>query len=337
MTEPRARDVHREPTPRIGGLAIVTAFLLVALFWVIYDPAKLSFSAIRVLGLDRNLFGLLLAVIILTFVNVYDDWKSVDWRIKLSIQIAAAVLIAMFGIRIQWFSNPFGGQLMLGAVDVVFVVIWLVIISNTINWLDGIDGLAGGIGLISLGVLFFLSLSPIVNQHSNALLSVLGFGAILGFLPFNFMRRKVFLGDTGAVFIGFLVGIVAIISGGKVATAFLVLAIPFLDAIIVVFSRLFHHQSPFKADQRHLHHRLLAIGFKPWQILITLYTLSLVFGLVALNTQTSGKLVAVIISLGIMGALVLVYNYAPRIKGAIESTPVTDSAKIEEKDGARRP
>lgn len=327
MTTPRDRDIHQSPTPRIGGLAIVATFLLGVSFWLIVDPAQLSFSSQQIVGIDRNLFGFLLAIIVLTFFNVADDFRSIDWRIRLTIQVLCAVFIALFGIKIQWFSNPFGGQIMLGIFDYVFVVLWLVIISNTMNWLDGIDGLSGGIGLISLIVILFLSLGPVVAQKENALLAALGIGAIAGFLPFNFARKKVFLGDTGSIFIGFLVGVVAIISGGKVATAFLVLAIPFLDAIIVVVSRLKNRQSPFLADQRHLHHRLLAIGLKPWQILLLLYGLSAAFGLVALNTQSAGKMVAIVIALVIMGILVALYNYAPRIGRALALTK--ESGNIE--------
>ena len=116
------------------------------------------------------------------------------------------------------------------------------------------------------------------------------------------------MGDTGSVFIGFLLGVLAIISGGKVATAFLVLAIPFLDAAVVVTTRLLAHKSPFAADQRHLHHRLLAAGMKPWQIVGLFYAISLVFGLIALNTQAIGKLWAIALALLLMTALVLLYS-----------------------------
>jgi UDP-GlcNAc:undecaprenyl-phosphate GlcNAc-1-phosphate transferase len=170
------------------------------------------------------------------------------------------------------------------------------------------------VAAIALAVLFFLSRRPDVAQYGSAMLSIIALGAVVGFLPFNFGRAKAFLGDTGSVFLGFLIGVIAIISGGKVATAFLVLAIPFLDAVIVFGSRLLHQQSPFQADKTHLHHRLLALGFKQWQIVGLFYVVTLAFGLIALNTQTLGKYQAALAALVLMVGLILVYSYVGKRK-----------------------
>ena len=133
-------------------------------------------------------------------------------------------------------------------------------------------------------------------------------------MVFN-LRGKVFLGDTGSMFLGFLIGVIAIISGGKVATVFLVLAIPFLDALMVVVTRLIGGQSPFQADRRHLIHRLLDRGFKKWQIIGLFYGLSLVFGLIALNTQSLGKFWAILVTMVIMTLLVLLYSFGAKRHG----------------------
>lgn len=307
IPSPKSRDSHRLPTPRIGGLAIVMTFLIVTALWQSYRPADLDFTDQTALGVDRNLLGLLLAVVLLSAVNLADDYDSVVWPLKLLTQILAGLTIAWFGIRILWLSNPFGGPLILGGVDWLFVVAWLVVLSNVMNWLDGINGLSGGVGAIALAVLFFLSVRPEVNQPANAMLASITFGAVLGFLPFN-LGSKAFLGDTGSVFLGFVIGVMAIISGGKIATAFLVLAIPFLDALVVFFSRLIHRRSPFLPDRRHLHHRLLELGWRPWQIVGLFYLVSLLFGLIALNTQTLGKFWAIIAALGLMIGFVSLYS-----------------------------
>lgn len=321
MAEVRDRDVHQDPTPRIGGIAIFAAVLLVVLAIVGLKPDLLSFSADKFLGIDRNLFGLIAAMIILAAVSLVDDFRGLSPIIRLIFQIIAASLVVYFGISIPWISNPFGPHFILGNLAPLFVVVWLVVIANAVNWLDSIDGLSGGVASISLAVLYYLSISPHVDQPANALLAIIVFGAIVGFLPHNFSKRKAFLGETGAILIGFLIGVIAIISGGKVATAFLVLAIPFLDAIVVFFARIFAHQSPFKADQRHLPHKLMALGMKRWQIDLVYYVASLALGLVALNTQTAGKITAGAVALILMAALVAYYSWALRKKAATLPEP----------------
>lgn len=316
MPPVRPRDVHGQPTPRIGGLAVVVSFLVIVVALNFLYPDSLNFTDSRLLGFDRNLLGLLLAVVILSVVNVVDDYRGVPVPIRLTVEVIASWLVVAFGIKIIVLSNPLGGQITLGALGGLLVLLWLVGLSNVTNWLDGVDGLAAGVGAIALGVIFFLSISPQVAQTENALLAAVAFGAIIGFLPFNIGRTQMFLGDTGSVFIGFLIGVLAIISGGKVATAFLVLAIPFLDAIVVFFSRIIHHQSPFTADRRHLHHRFLAMGLPRWVIVLLFYGVSFLFGLIALNTQTIGKVQAALAALVLMTAFVLLYSFGGKIINA---------------------
>ena len=308
MPSVRERDLHQKPTPRIGGIAVVAAFLVVAVILNFVSPESFNFTGQKILGFDRNLFGLLVAILLLSVVNVVDDYRSLSWQTRLIVQILAALIVVGFGIQIQWLSNPLGGQIILGSLGWLFVVIWLVGLSNVVNWLDGVNGLASGVGAIAMAIIFFLSISPSVAQTANAELAAIAFGAVVGFLPYNVVRAKAFLGDTGSQFLGFLIGVLAIISGGKVATAFLVLAIPFMDAIVVFGSRILNHQSPFLADKRHLHHRLLDLGLKPWQIVGIFYVVSLMFGLIALNTQTIGKFQAALAALALMAGLVILYS-----------------------------
>jgi len=315
----RPRDYHTHPIPRVGGIAVVVSFLSAVTITYFAKPELLQFTDERVWGVDRNLLGLILGVIILSAVNVIDDYRPIPWAPRLLFQIIAALVIAFFGIKIQWLSNPFGPPLALGGFDWAFVVIWLVSVGNVVNWLDGVDGLAGGVAAIAVAVLFYLSLSPTVEQPQNALLAAIVFGAVIGFLPFNFGGRA-FLGDTGSVFLGFAIGVMAIISGGKVATAFLVLAIPFLDALVVLFLRLLKGQSPFLPDHRHLAHRLVEIGLKRWQINGIFYGAALLFGLIALNTQTLGKFWALLAALVVMAALISFYSLAQTRKSDHDRT-----------------
>jgi len=308
LTKIRLRDMHSKPTPRVGGIGIVIAFLLVTLGLYQINPDWFSFINETVLGIDRNFFGLILAVLVLFAVNVVDDFKGVGWAIKLLVQIIAALLIAAFGVKVGWLTT-FGWELALnGYFAWIFIVVWLISLANVVNWLDASDGLAGGVVAIALAVLFFLSIRPDVSESGNALLGAVTFGAVIGFLPHNFMNNKVFMGDTGSVFLGFIIGIMAIISGGKVMTAFLVIAIPFLDALVVFGTRILKGQSPFLPDQRHLPHRLFAMGLKVWQVNLLYYGTSLFFGMMALNTQTSGKIYTGILAVAMMAGLVLIYS-----------------------------
>jgi UDP-GlcNAc:undecaprenyl-phosphate GlcNAc-1-phosphate transferase len=309
MPPVRERDQHQQPTPRIGGIAIITATLFVIGYWLITAPDQLAFTSSTFLRIDRNLLGLIIAIVLLAVVNILDDYRGVAVRWRLLIEVVAAATIVLFGIGIHTLSNPFGGQIELGAWSGILVILWLVGLSNVVNWLDGVDGLASGVAAIALATLFFLSTSPHIQQQENALLAAIIFGAVIGFMPFN-IGQKAFLGDSGSVFLGFMIGVLAIISGGKIATAFLVLAIPFMDAVSVFVSRLYNHQSPFMADRRHLHHRLLKLGMKSWQIVGLFYAISLAFGLVALNTQTLGKLHAAAWALALMLLLIAIYTVA---------------------------
>ncbi len=306
------RDSHRLPTPRIGGLALVVSFLLITGLWLIWRPEQLTLGNRQILGLDSHLLGLLVAIVFMTTINLADDRIGVHWRIKLFGQIIAAGLIVIFGISIQSLTNPFGELLIIGQWSPLLVILWLVIMMNVTNWLDGLNGLAGGVGLIALVVILTLALRPTVAQPEVALMAAIGIGAVVGFLPHNLLGR-VFLGDTGSVFLGLLIGVLAIISGGKVATAFLVMAIPLLDGAVVFFSRIVSGQSPFIGDRRHLHHRLLAIGWRPSQIVGLFYSVSLLFGLIALNSQAIGKFWAILFALGLMGGLVALTTMAGKI------------------------
>lgn len=324
----RERDVHKQPVPRLGGLAIVAAFFGVLVLLLLVAPSRLSFVDEQILGIDRNFFGVLLGALVIIGTMIYDDLKGLRWPWKLLAQIAAAVLVASFGITVHWFSNPTGSLVLLGG-DVlhvgnfvitwgqVFVVIWIVAIMNIVNWLDGIDGLAGGLAVIASVTLFILAINPAISQPATALLAIILAGSVLGFLPYNIFGGRIFLGDTGSMFIGYMLAVLAIISGGKVATVSLVLGVPILDSLWVIINRLYHHRSPFYPDQTHLHHRLLKAGLSSRQTLLVFYSLSIAFGYLALRYGTLGKFVAGMWLVGVVALMIIslvVLEWKQRIK-----------------------
>lgn len=304
MVKPRKRDIHQKPTPRLGGLVLFIVFWLVVGGYLLFSPQRLVFVEDKIFNIDKNLLGVFLGSLILLVVGTIDDFKGVKPWSKLFWQILASCLVVIFGVKIWWFSNPLGGlNLVLGNWTYLIVPLWIIMIINVINWLDGLDGLASGISFITLIVLAILSATPYVNQPATALICVILAGLSLGFLPFNFNPAKIFLGDSGSMFLGFMIAIAAIISGGKIATVALVLGIPILDAFWVIFRRIISGKSPASADKFHLHHRFLSIGLSQRQTVLLLYLISAIFGIIALQTTTQGKVTA---SLWLLGVMVII-------------------------------
>lgn len=319
MSEPRERDVHIKPIPRLGGVAIFISFWLIAFSYWLLSPEKINFQNVVDLGsVDKNILGLLLGSFIVVIGGAVDDLKNLSAIKKLSLQILAAIVVVALGIKIHWFSNPFGGlAIELGDWSYFFIPLWIVLMVNAINWIDSIDGLASGISIIGAVVLFVLSYNLIAvdpNQAVTALLAAIFTGSVLGFLPYNFNPAKIFLGDSGSMFLGFMLAILAIISGAKVATAALVLGIPIIDAILVILRRLFNKKAIWQADKYHLPHRFLKAGFNQRQTVVLLYIVSILFGAAALLVNAYGKLLSVIIMLAIVLLTVIILRIKEYVK-----------------------
>lgn len=315
MGEPRERDIHTKPTPRLGGVAIFISFWLLVIGYWLLVPNKVDFDVANLGPIDKNLLGLLLGSLIIIIVGIYDDLKGLSASKKLFWQIIAALIVVVLGIKIHWFSNPLGGlAIEIGNWSYLFIPLWIVLMINAVNWIDSIDGLASGISGIAAMTLFFLSYKlgfVDANQKITALLAIILAGSILGFLPANFPLAKIFLGDSGSMFLGFVLAVLAVISGAKVATAALVLGIAIIDALVVIFLRLIKHQPIWRADKNHLAHRFLQAGFNQRQIVVILYIVSLLFGLVALASSAYDKMMAAIILLIIL----LVITWLLKIRG----------------------
>lgn len=310
---PDPRKIHLKVTPRLGGVAIVLAFLVTTIGYSLASD-RLNFSGFSLFLFDKRLVGVLLGVLVLLGAGIYDDIRSLKPFQKLFWQFVAAGLVVAFGLSIDYLRLPGGNHLQLdqwiipmtlfdyGFKFVVWgdllTILWIVLMINTINFLDGLDGLAAGISFIAAIAIFFLSFS--LGQFAAALLTVIFAGAVLGFLPWNFNPAKIFMGDSGSMFLGFMLSVIAIISGGKLATASLILGLPLLDVIWVVIRRIFTGHSPFRADKLHLHHRLLGIGLSQRQTAIVLYLIAIAFGIVAVISGTETKIQAMWWLVGLM-------------------------------------
>lgn len=298
VDRPAARRIHDRPIPRLGGATLFIAFWIavgISLTFPRSDPNEMV-----------RLAGLLAGSIILFAIGVWDDHRELKSTPQLIAQFIAASIAVASGVMIGEIPNPFGGALPFETwFAVLFTLFWLAGMINTINWLDGVDGLASGVAVIA-GVVMFVHTFRL-HQYSIALLALALIGAVLGFLVFNFYPARIFMGSAGANVLGFTLGVLSIMGGAKVATVLLVLGIPILDVAWQIYNRLRHGKSPFTADRGHLHHRLLDLGFSQRTIVILYYTLTALLGLLALVLPSGVyKLIALVV-IGI-GALLILIN-----------------------------
>lgn len=284
------RRVHKEAMPLIGGLAIA---LGVFVGMLIFMP------------LSRKVISIIIGGSIILIGGIIDDVKDMSARDKMLIQILAAAVLVFGGIRINFITNPFsGGILYLGWLSIPISLFWIVGITNTINFIDGLDGLSAGVAMISS-----LSLMVVASKlgYSNVvILAALLGGACLGFLPHNFNPAKIFMGDTGAMFLGFILATISIEGVMKSVTAVAVLApviilgVPIFDTAFAIIRRLLSGQSVATADRGHLHHRLLDRGFSQKKAVLILYGLSAVFGVFAILISGANNKEAIFLSLGLL-------------------------------------
>lgn len=305
------RKIHTTPRPTLGGIALFLAFAV--------GLVLLAFA-----GLTGEIAGPRLAAIIiggavLIIGGALDDKYDLPAYVQIIFPLLAAIIAVGSGIHISYITNPLGGaivldQYKLGTFPIfgsAVVLLWILGMTYTTKFLDGMDGLVSGIAGIAGLVIFGLSLAPAVHQTTTAFVSLVFAAVCFGFLPFNFSPAKIFLGEGGSTFTGFMIGVLAVISGGKIATALLVLGIPILDAVWVIVRRLVARASPFVGDKQHLHFRLLDIGLSQRQAVLFLYFLAAVFGGVAVFLQSLGKLIAlgVLFSVMVVVAIVVVVLY----------------------------
>jgi UDP-GlcNAc:undecaprenyl-phosphate GlcNAc-1-phosphate transferase len=278
MDRPDARRIHRVPTPRFGGLAIAAGVLLVA--WaarVLPGPAA---------QLDpMPLLGLTCASLPILALGLADDLRSVSPWVKLAVQACAGIALTVFGYGIPVLTNPFGPPLQLGALNGPLTVLWVIVVTNAINLIDGLDGLASGVVAIACAALWCTA-----RLHADfyvMFFAALLIGACAGFLRWNFPPASVFMGDTGSQFLGLTLAALSLLENRKETAALtlllplVALALPLADSAVAFLRRAAHRQHVFRGDTRHVHHQLLAAGLSPRGALFAMWGLSAVFGATA--------------------------------------------------------
>lgn len=290
-----ARRMHKKPIPRLGGLAIIFGF----------SVALCCFGQ-----MTRSLAAILLGAAIIAGMGVVDDCKNLDAKLKFGIQILAALVVIVFGnVRITVMTNP---NIFSDAPYLVFpwwfsgiaTVLWIVFITNAVNFIDGLDGLAAGVSAIMSVSLVFIATR--IGEYSVAIVGLALMGGCFGFLPFNFNPAKIFMGDTGSTFLGFILAALSIQGVFKsyaiisFAVPLLILGLPLFDAVFAMIRRIYHGQSPMTADRGHLHHRLIDMGFSQKQTVFILYAISGVLGLTAVILAESGTLRALLLLIAVL-------------------------------------
>ena len=300
------RKIHREPTPLLGGVAVFIAIAL-AVFEA-YTVGWLPGSHIR----TKFLIGMGVAGLLLVIGGVLDDiydlkpWQQLLWP------ALASVIVIMSGIGVSVVTNPFGGVIRLDAFVIpvvtwdglpykltvladLFTFVWLMGMTYTTKLLDGLDGLVAGLAGIGGIILALVSLMRDVAQPDTAILAVAVAGAFFGFLIFNFHPAKIFLGESGSTLAGFTLGVLAIISGGKIATTLLVLGLPLFDAVLVISRRLLTGRPLGLGDRSHLHFRMLELGYSHRKTVLFYYLVAALFGGSTLFLQGWQKVIALAI------------------------------------------
>lgn len=269
------RRVHKEPIPLLGGAAIYVSFIL-SVF-------------VKKGNITSEELAIILGATIILFGGILDDIKDIRPLQKLAIQLIAAFCLVIMGVKIQLVTNPFSDKIPffnIGLFSVPITIIWVIGVTNAINLIDGLDGLAAGISLISTLTILFIAI--LMERNTAASLTAILSGAILGFLPYNFNPATIFMGDTGAQLLGFLLAAISIKGAIKSAATFtivipiLILGLPIFDTLFAMIRRKLNGKPIMQGDRGHLHHRLLDMGMSQRKAVLTMYGISAVLGLIAI-------------------------------------------------------
>ncbi|MGG3963108.1 glycosyltransferase family 4 protein [Heyndrickxia faecalis] len=269
VDKPNQRKVHMKVMPRLGGLAIYISFIAGVLLLQPDSPHSLP---------------ILLGSLIIVLTGIIDDIRELSPRVKLMGQLAAALVVILSGIHVEFINLPFGGQLEFGIFSIPLTILWIVGVTNAINLIDGLDGLAAGVSSIAL-----LTISGMAIIMGDAYVTVLGLilmASTIAFLFYNFYPAKIFMGDTGALFLGYMISVLSLL-GFKNVTFIsliipaLILGVPISDTFFAIIRRLVHKQPLSAPDKSHLHHCLLRLGFSHRQVVLIIYAIAAMFSLAA--------------------------------------------------------
>ncbi len=294
-----SRKIHGKPIPRLGGIAIVVAFYapLLALLFIDTSAGRIFYSD------PGRAFGLFAGGAAIAAVGIWDDVKGANAKTKFLVQFAVAGMMYALGFRIDHIANPFGAPIPLGWFSLPFTLLWITGVVNAMNLIDGLDGLAGGVALIAITSTF--SIAILHGQPLMVLFTAALGGAVLGFLFYNFNPASIFMGDTGSMFLGFVLATTAIQTNLKSSTTvaivvpIIALGVPIADTLLAMARRAARGVPLFSGDRGHIHHRLLASGLTQRQAVLVIYAACLVLGGVALALTYANSKQAVLFLLGV--------------------------------------
>lgn len=330
---PHPSILHKKPIPRAGGLVAFFAILVTYLGFVSIYPN---------ITLDKHIVGILSAGLLVVVVGILDDKYDINPYIRLFTNFIAAGIIVASGVGITWFTHPFGGQVNLDSIIFtfnfpailpfdffagphtivlladIFAFIWIVWVMNAMNWSSGVDGQVSGIstiGLLALGYAAYNYLVADPTQFAPVVLAFISAGAYLGFLPWSFYPQKIMPGYSGAALAGMILASISILAGAKLATTGLLLIVPLVDGFWAILRRVLAGRSPVWGDKEHLHHQLLAFGWKKWQVAIFYYILGAAFAFLALTLDHHGRFFAISVgSVLILASLITIARIVRKVE-----------------------
>ncbi len=308
--QPNHRKVHQKIMPRLGGLAIYISFIIGV---IVLQPT------------DQYAWPILIGSVIIIVTGLIDDLTELSAKWKFAGQLLAAVVVVLGGVRVEFINLPFGGELEFGYMSIPLTIFWIVGVTNAINLIDGLDGLAAGVSTIAL-----ITISGMAFLKGDIFAMSIGLIVIvstLGFLVYNFHPAKIFMGDTGALFLGYIISVLALL-GFKNVTAIsliipvIILGVPLSDTFFAIIRRIVQKKPLSAPDKSHLHHCLLRIGFTHRQTVLLIYAMAAMFGLAAFIFSMSTMWGAIIVGAVILVAIELVVeitgmvgkNYKPLLK-----------------------
>ena len=325
VDQPSERRINDHPVPRMGGVAIFCGFTLSVLIFADFT---------------EQVQGIMFGAIIIAVMGALDDIYDLSPWIKLGAQIAAAVVCIAFGVVVNAVSGESQGETIYISDILAYVITvgWIVMCTNAINLIDGLDGLACGMSAISTVTLMIVSLFvPETNDNVTIILGCI-FGACIGFLPYNWNPAKIFMGDVGSQLLGFLLSTISLVGLFKMhafvtmLVPIIALAVPLADTAFAFIRRILRGQSPFHADKGHFHHRLLAMGFTQKQVVVMLYGVSMFLGIIAIMMTGEDRTIKIF---GLLAAFILALAlvlYVTKLSPGVRREHSASSGVLDDED-----
>lgn len=339
------RRMHKKPIPLMGGLAVIAGFLVSIIYiFVVYQPAELMTWLGEVSA--KKVWGFFIGMVIIIAMGAYDDIHPLSSKIKFPIQLIAASIVVLTGTQIKFITISISDVRYVSVgntLSIILSIFWIAGITNAINLIDGLDGLSAGVSGIASISLFFVSImmAPDVHVIFSVLYIALA-GAIMGFLPFNFNPAKIFIGSTGAYFLGFMLSVISIEGATKAYTALtmvvslIALGLPIFDTLFAILRRVANRRPIGEGDRGHIHHRLIDMGISPKFSVTILYVVSTALGLISILLANKGVLPTIIIIVIIFVFVVGGARYFGEIIGEKQQKNI-ESAEEEKKEKEKAP